>query len=130
MVLCIVLFFSVSIKAQESVIKIPKKAALYSAIIPGSGQVYTKRYWKVPFIYAGLITSAYYIKESHDLYDLYKQTYSNRLDGNRTDEFTTYTDANLRTLTEHYRRNREIKGQEQEEGRQPSKRKELRGRGR
>ena len=33
-VLCIVLFFSVSIKAQESVVKIPKKAALYSAIIP------------------------------------------------------------------------------------------------
>ena len=47
-VLCIVLFFSVSIKAQESVVKIPKKAALYSAIIPGVGQVYTKKYWKIP----------------------------------------------------------------------------------
>ena len=42
------LFFSVSIKAQESVVKIPKKAALYSAIIPGAGQVYTKKYWKIP----------------------------------------------------------------------------------
>ena len=77
------LFFSVSIKAQESVVKIPKKAALYSAIIPGAGQVYTKKYWKVPFIYAGLITSAYYINESHTLYDTYKQAYINRLDGDR-----------------------------------------------
>ena len=80
------LFFSVSIKAQESVVKIPKKAALYSAIIPGAGQVYTKKYWKIPLIYAGLITSAYHINESHALYDTYKQAYINRLDDNRTDE--------------------------------------------
>ena len=107
--LYIILFISVSIKAQESVVKIPKKAALYSAIIPGAGQVYTKKYWKVPLIYAGLITSAYYINESHTLYDTYKQTYLNRLDGDRTDQFIgTYTDANLVTLTEHYRRNAEI----------------------
>ena len=103
------LFFESTITAQESVVKIPKKAGLYSAILPGAGQVYTKKYWKVPIIYAGLITSAYYIKENHSLYDLYKQTYINRWEGNRTDEFTNrYTDANLLTLTEHYRRNREI----------------------
>ena len=90
-------------------VKIPKRAGLYSAILPGAGQVYTKKYWKVPIIYAGLITSAYYIKENHSLYDLYKQTYINRWEGNRTDEFTNrYTDANLLTLTEHYRRNTEV----------------------
>ena len=90
-------------------VKIPKRAGLYSAILPGAGQVYTKKYWKVPIIYAGLITSAYYIKENHSLYNLYKQTYINRWEGNRTDEFTNrYTDANLLTLTEHYRRNTEV----------------------
>ena len=90
-------------------VKIPKRAGLYSAILPGAGQVYTKKYWKVPIIYAGLITSAYYIKENHTLYNLYKQTYINRWNGNRTDEFTNrYTDANLLTLTEHYRRNAEV----------------------
>ncbi len=87
----------------------PKKAGMYSALLPGAGQVYTKKYWRIPIIYAGLITSAYYIKDSHDLYNLYKQTYLNRLDGDRTDEFSAiYTDANLLALTEHYRRNREI----------------------
>ena len=82
---------------------------MYSALLPGAGQVYTKKYWKVPIIYAGLITSAYYIKESHNLYNLYKQTYLNRLDGDRTDDFSDkYTDANLLTLTEHYKRNAEV----------------------
>ena len=107
--LYIVFFLSFSIKAQEAIIKSPKKAALYSTIIPGAGQIYTKKYWKVPLIYAGLITSTYYIKESHKLYGTYKQAYINRLDGQRTDEFIgIYTDANLVTLTEYYRRNTEI----------------------
>ena len=33
----------------------PRKASLYSAIVPGLGQVYNKRYWKVPIIYGGFI---------------------------------------------------------------------------
>lgn len=99
--------FSFTTSAQEYGEKIPKKAGLYSAILPGSGQVYTKKYWKVPIIYGGLITSAYYINESNDLYQLYKSTYLNRLDGDFTDNLN-YSDSDLRTLTEHYRRNREV----------------------
>ena len=95
--------------AQEFNKKIPKKAAIYSAILPGAGQVYTKKYWKVPIIYGGLITSAYYINESNDFYQLYKTTYLNRLEGKNNDEFVgVYTDRNLLTLTDHYRRNREV----------------------
>ena len=101
------LAFSSSCFAQESVVKIPKKAGMYSAIIPGAGQVYTKKYWKVPIIYAGLITTAYYFKENHDLYDLYKTTYLKRINGDMSDNLN-YTNANLVTLTEHYRRNREV----------------------
>lgn len=95
--------------AQEYGEKVPKRAALYSAILPGAGQVYTKKYWKVPIIYAGLITSAYYINESNDFYQLYKSTYLNRINEITTDEFQgTYSDSDLKTLTDHYRRNREV----------------------
>ena len=94
-------------EAQESLVKIPKRAGMYSAIIPGAGQVYTKKYWKVPIIYAGLITSAYYFKENHDFYDLYKSTYLNRIDGNTSDNLY-YSNTDLITLTEFYRRNREV----------------------
>ncbi len=105
--LALFIIVSATSTAQEYGDKIPKKAALYSAILPGAGQVYTKKYWKVPVIYGGLITSAYYINESNDLYQLYKSTYLNRLDGDFTDNLN-YSDSDLRTLTEHYRRNREV----------------------
>ena len=101
------LIFTGICEAQESLAKIPKRAGIYSAIIPGAGQVYAKKYWKVPIIYAGLITSAYYFKENHDLYDLYKSTYLNRLDGNTNDNLG-YEPNQLITLMEFYRRNREV----------------------
>ena len=95
--------------AQEYGEKVPKRAALYSAILPGAGQVYTKKYWKVPIIYAGFITSAYYINESNDFYQLYKSTYLNRINDITTDEFQgIYSDSDLKTLADHYRRNREV----------------------
>ena len=78
----IVLFFSISIKAQESGVKIPKKAALYSAIIPGAGQIYTKKYWKVPIIYGGLITSVYFIKDNQDNYNMYKEAALTSIENN------------------------------------------------
>ena len=104
--ICTLISLSISSqKIQKD--KSPKKAAIYSAVIPGAGQIYTKKYWKVPVIYGGLITSAYYINESNDLYQLYKSTYLNRLDGDFNDNLN-YSDSDLRTLTEHYRRNREV----------------------
>jgi len=38
----------------------PKKAMLYSIVLPGLGQAYNKSWWKIPVIYAGLGTCAYF----------------------------------------------------------------------
>lgn len=48
-------------KKVDSVIEVhsPHKAIIRSAIIPGWGQIYNKKYWKVPIVYAALGTSAY-----------------------------------------------------------------------
>ncbi len=106
-----IIFFSVCtiLSAQEINQKIPKKAGIYSAIIPGSGQLYTKKYWKIPIIYAGLITSSYYVIENNDSYQLYKNTYLKRNSGDNSDIYQgQYSDSDLITLTNYYRRNREI----------------------
>ena len=67
--ICTLISLSISSqKIQKD--KSPKKAAIYSAILPGSGQVYTKKYWKVPIIYGGLITSAYFINDNTKNYKI------------------------------------------------------------
>jgi len=44
----------------------PKKATLYSAILPGAGQVYNKKYWKVPIVWTaiGIPTYTYFYNKS------------------------------------------------------------------
>ena len=87
--------------------KSPKKAAIYSTILPGMGQIYTDKYWKIPVIYSGIITSAYFINESHKNYILYKTTAINRINGDNSDNLQ-YSDTELITLKNYYRRNRDI----------------------
>src|SRR5688500_17976202 len=50
----------------------PRKAILYAAVLPGLGQVYNKKYWKLPLVYGGFFFIGYYIKTYNDLYTEYK----------------------------------------------------------
>ena len=106
------LSFLNEVKAQDisKQIQSPKKAALLS-LVPGLGQVYNKKYWKVPIIYAGLITSAYYINDNHHQYKAYKKAYLIRIDNDphTTDDYVgQYSSNDLIVLKDFYRRNREI----------------------
>mgnify|MGYP000910294136 CR=1 FL=1 len=103
----------------------PKKAAMYSAIIPGWGQAYNKKYWKIPIVYAGFGTIGYFIGWNNRYYNTYKDAYSDLTDDDpNTDSYndieasqyydlTNPTDFNnLRTglnkQQEYYRRNRDL----------------------
>lgn len=53
----------------------PRRAAIYSAIIPGWGQAYNKKYWKIPIVYAALGTSAYVFVDNLNWYKKYRFAY-------------------------------------------------------
>jgi hypothetical protein len=50
----------------------PRKAILYAAILPGLGQVYNKKYWKLPLVYGGFYAIGYAINYYNNLYVEYK----------------------------------------------------------
>lgn len=56
------------------------RAALYSAIIPGLGQAYNGKYWKIPIVYGAIGTAGYFIYYWYDFYDELKTAYIYRTD--------------------------------------------------
>lgn len=62
----------------------PKKATVLSLVIPGAGQVYNKKVWKVPLIYVGLGTSFYLSQLYRDDYRYYRNNYRAAVDGDST----------------------------------------------
>ena len=84
------------------------KASLFSAVIPGSGQVYNKKYWKVPIIYTSLATSIYFIQNNQKKLNKYQDAYILRSNGG-IDEYTDiYSNSQLLTIVDYYERNRDV----------------------
>ncbi len=89
----------------------PKKAAIFSAILPGLGQAYNKKYWKIPIIYTGLGVSGWFIYNNHLNYKLYKKEYIFRLNNNlqpENQELSGYSQEQLRILINQYHRWRDF----------------------
>lgn len=53
----------------------PKKAVIYSAIFPGLGQIYNKKYWKLPILYGGFVGVSYAITWNNSHYVDYLEGY-------------------------------------------------------
>lgn len=59
----------------------PKKASIYSAVLPGLGQAYNRKYWKIPIIYAGFGAFAYFINQNYSEYQKFKEAYLWKISG-------------------------------------------------
>jgi len=59
----------------------PARAAFYSAILPGLGQIYTGKYWKVPIVYGALGAGIYFYTWNNERYVFYRDIYKRRLAG-------------------------------------------------
>jgi hypothetical protein len=64
----------------------PSKAAFYSAILPGMGQIYNKKYWKAPIVWGALAIPTYYYLQNNSDYKRYRTAYKLRKNG-EVDEF-------------------------------------------
>jgi len=113
------------VKPESEEIHSPKKAAIYSAVLPGLGQGYNKKYWKIPVIYAGFGTIGYFIGWNNRYYGTYKKAYSDLTDsdpntnsyedisGSEYYNLDDPTDFNnfktgLSKQSDYYRRNRDL----------------------
>lgn len=98
----------------------PAKAAFYSAILPGLGQIYNRSYWKVPLVYGAIGTGMYFYINNTNEYNRYRDAYKSRLAGFQNDEFydinnsgiipgsPDVSDEALRNAQEFYQRNRDL----------------------
>lgn len=71
-------------KAQEQVQKAfvpkPTKALWLSLVLPGAGQIYNRKYWKLPIIYGGFLGCAYALTWNQMMYRDYSQAYLDIMD--------------------------------------------------
>ncbi len=85
------------------------KAVLLAVILPGAGQFYNEKPWKVPILYGGIITNAYFTEFNNRRYQLFKNALREfRESGNNTSSTFPYLneDGLIRNV-DYWRRNRD-----------------------
>ena len=86
----------------------PSKAAFYSAIFPGMGQAYNKKYWKMPLVYGALGTTIYFFVTNNNKYNSYRDAYKRRLEGYTDDNYRYLDDSRLISAQKFYQKNRDL----------------------
>jgi hypothetical protein len=106
-----------------------KKATIYAVVFPGLGQIYNRKYWKLPLVYGSLIGCAYAINWNTNQYNGYKNAYVDFIDDDpktdswydyrygsyRRTDFADWTaemkrsfETSLKSARDYHRRNRDL----------------------
>lgn len=101
----------------------PKRALWLALVIPGGGQIYNRKYWKLPLVYGGFMGCAYALTWNNMMYKDYSQAYLDIMDVDENtksyEDFLPYnvtiTDSNrsryqeiLRKRKDYYRKYRDM----------------------
>jgi hypothetical protein len=107
---CLELYQPVTPLKDSGEVHSPKKATVMSAIIPGLGQVYNQKYWKVGVIYAAAFGIGYGIKYNSDSMRNYQNALIAELDTLPSTVNYWYPDLSvdkIRSERNYYRKNRD-----------------------
>ena len=58
----------------------PTKATWLAVVIPGGGQIYNRKYWKLPIVYGGFVGCLYAYNWNNQMYSDYRQAYLDIMD--------------------------------------------------
>lgn len=89
----------------------PTKAAIFSAVLPGLGQGYNKKYWKIPIVYAGFAGLGYAVYYTTTEFKGYRNAYRLQVDENPATlgEYRGIDDAaTLKSYRDYFKRNLDI----------------------
>ena len=90
----------------------PRKALLYAAIVPGLGQIYNKKYWKLPLVYGAFGYMGYWAGRYQEGYKKYKvqlfYNIENGLGENALNPESGFSTSYLRTVVDRFRRERDF----------------------
>jgi hypothetical protein len=86
----------------------PKRAALYSALLPSLGQIYNRQYWKTGVVAIAAASVSYFLIDNHTKYKNYQRAYVDRINNpNQLGEFPNLQLQDLRYLRDNYRKFKE-----------------------
>ena len=93
----------------------PKRAMWLAAVLPGAGQIYNRKYWKLPIFYGGFIGCFYAMRWNNMMYNDYSQAYLDLMDDNpETHSYDKFqhlgaeiTEANMATWQNKFKRRKD-----------------------
>lgn len=93
----------------------PKRALWLALVLPGAGQIYNRKYWKLPIIYGGFVGCAYAMRWNNMMYRDYSQAYLDIMDNDPTTQSynqflhlgNQITDANMQRWQEIFRKRKD-----------------------
>lgn len=100
---------SVVIKPYKYNALAPAKAAFYSGVFPGMGQIYNKKYWKAPIVWGGLGLSIYSYTFNNNRYHDYRDAYKDLIAGKPlTGKLEGFDRKRLESAQRFHQRNRDL----------------------
>ncbi|MFN3802535.1 DUF5683 domain-containing protein [Belliella pelovolcani] len=99
---------TVTIKLNEKLPKDPKLATILSAVLPGAGQVYNEKVWKLPIIYGGFATNLYFIEFNNRRYQLFREELRFFDQNGQSESFPNLNRDALVRNVDFWRRNRDL----------------------